>query len=146
MSKARSRARRLAMQGLYEWQMSDNAPREILEIYRAEHDLKNADIDYFQLLLLEVPAHVEEVDQAITPHLSRPIKEVDPIELAIVRLATYELLYRPDIPYRVIINEAVELAKTFGAEAGHKFVNGILDKVAAATRTAEVKHQRRPKG
>jgi len=134
------------MQGLYEWQMSDNAPREILEIYRADHDLKNADIDYFQLLLLEVPAHVEEVDQVITPHLSRPIKEIDPVELAILRLATYELLYHPDIPYRVVINEAVELAKTFGAEAGHKFVNGILDKVAAAARTAEVKHQRRPKG
>jgi len=146
MSKARSRARRLAMQGLYEWQMSDNAPREILNNYRQQHDLKNVDVEYFQALLLEVPSHLHDLDQALSPHLSRPIKEVDPIELAILRLAAYELIYRLDIPYRVVINEAVELAKIFGAEAGHKFVNGILDKLATATRAAEVKTLRKPKG
>jgi len=133
------------MQGLYEWQMSDNAPREILEIYRQQHDIKNADVEYFQLLLLEVPAHIQEVDQTLAPHLSRPLKEVDPIELAILRLAAYEMLYRPDIPYRVVINEAVELAKTFGAEAGHKFINGILDKVAMVTRSTEVSSRRKSK-
>ncbi len=146
MSKARSRARRLAMQGLYEWQMSDNVPREILNNYRLQHDLKNVDAEYFQTLLLEVPGHLQDLDQAISPHLSRPLKEVDPVELAILRLATYELIYRLDIPYRVVINEAVELAKTFGAEAGHKFVNGILDKLAITTRPAEIKTQRKPKG
>ena len=146
MSKARSRARRLAMQGLYEWQVSDNAPQDILDNYRQQHDLKNADVEYFQLLLLDVPVHLQELDQALSPHLSRPLKEIDPIELAILRLATYELMHRLDIPYRVVINEAVELAKTFGAEAGHKFVNGILDKLATVTRSAEVNARRKPKG
>jgi len=137
MSKARSRARRLAMQGLYEWQMSGNAPQEILASYRQQHDLKNIDEEYFKVLLLGVPAQLQEIDAALSPHLSRALEEVDPIELAILRLATYEFNYRLDIPYRVVINEAVELAKTFGAEGGHKFVNGILDKVAARIRTAE---------
>lgn len=146
MSKARSRARRLAMQGLYEWQMSDNAPRDILNSYRQQHDLKDIDVEYFQLLLLEVPSHLQDLDQALTPHLSRPLQEVDPVELAILRLAAYELINRPDIPYRVVINEAVELAKTFGAEAGHKFVNGILDKLAAQKRSVEVNAPRKPKG
>ena len=146
MSKVRSRARRLAMQGLYEWQMSDNAPKDILDNYRLRHDLKNVDVEYFQILLLEVPNHLHELDQALSPHLSRPLKEVDPIELAILRLSAYELMYRLDVPYRVVINEAVELAKTFGAEAGHKFVNGILDKLAIEVRAAEVKNRARPKG
>jgi N utilization substance protein B len=145
MSKARSRARRLAMQGLYEWQMSDNAPQEILTSYRQQHDLKDVDVEYFQTLLLGVPNHLQELDAALSPYLSRPLKEVDPIELAILRLATYELIHRIDIPYRVVINEAVELAKTFGAEAGHKFVNGMLDKVAASTRAAEVNSRSKPK-
>lgn len=146
MSKARSRARRLAMQGLYEWQLSENAPQDILANYRQEHDLEKIDIEYFQSLLLGVPEQLAVLDQALTPYLSRPLKEIDPIELAILRLATYELLHRQDVPYRVIINEAVELAKTFGAETGHKFVNGILDKVAASVRATEVKSRSKPKG
>ena len=146
MSKARSRARRLAMQGLYEWQMSDNAPQEILISYHKEHDLTKVDRDYFQTLLIGIPNHLQELDQTLAPYVSRPIKEVDPVELAILRLATYELLYCLDVPYRVVINEAVELAKTFGGEAGHKFVNGIIDKVAANARAAEVKSRSKPKG
>jgi transcription antitermination protein NusB len=145
MSKARSRARRLAMQGLYEWQMSGNAPQEILNNYRQQHDLNNVDVEYFQTLLLEVPNQLHDIDQALTPYVSRPLKEVDPIELAILRLAAYELFHRLDVPYRVILNEAVELAKIFGAEAGHKFVNGILDKLAANIRAAEMNSHKRPK-
>ena len=133
------------MQGLYEWQLSENDPQEILINYHQQHDLTNVDREYFQTLLLGVPNQLQALDQALTPYLSRPIKEVDPIELAILRLATYEMLNRLDVPYRVIINEAVELAKTFGAETGHKFVNGILDKVAASTRAAEVKSRSKPK-
>lgn len=143
MSKARSRARRLAMQGLYEWQMSDNAPQDIVASYRQQHDLKNVDEEYFKILLLGVPEQAQEIDEALSPYVSRPLLEVDPIELAILRLATYELIYRLDIPYRVVINEALELAKTFGAEGGHKFVNGILDKVAAKIRAIEI--NKRPK-
>lgn len=144
MSKARSRARRLAMQGLYEWQMSGNAPRDILNEYRQQAEFEKTEPAYFEALLLAVPDHLAELDQLITPYLSRPLQEVDPVELAILRLACYELAHRPDVPYRVVINEAVELAKVFGAEAGHKFVNGILDKLAAKLRSTEVNRRKSP--
>jgi N utilization substance protein B len=138
MSKARSRARRLAMQGLYEWQMSDNAPSTILKTCLAEQNIKNVDTDYLQELLLTIPRKQSQLDSTFQSYLDRPVEEIDPIELAILRLATYELLFRIDVPYRVVINEAIELAKTFGAEAGHKFVNGILDKVATEVRKTEL--------
>lgn len=144
MSKARSRARRLAMQGLYEWQMSDNAPQDILARYREQPDFDKADNEYFANLVLGVVEHREQIDDALRPLLSRPLKEVDPVELSVLRLAAYELLQRPDVPYRVVINEAVELCKTFGAEAGHKFVNGILDKLALERRSAETTRRSKP--
>jgi N utilization substance protein B len=142
MSKARSRARRMAMQGLYEWQVAGNDPLDVYNIYLHEHDLKKVDQDYFKELMLSVPAKQQELDSAIESHLSRPIKETDPVELAILRLACYELQFREDVPYRVVINESIELAKTFGGEAGHKFINGILDKVALDLRPMEVKAKR----
>lgn len=118
---------------------------DILNSYKQRTDLGNVDMEYFQLLLLGVPGHLQAIDQALTPHLSRPLKEIDPIELAILRLAAYELQQRLDIPYRVVINEAIELAKTFGAEAGHKFVNGILDKLATTIRASEVRSRGKQK-
>ncbi len=139
MSKARSRARRLAMQSLYEWQIADNTPSDILSTYLNEHDLKSTDKAYFETLLLGVSKHQSEIDTALTPHLARPLDEVDPIELAILRLACYELIHHLDVPYRVVLNEAIELAKQFGAESGHRFVNGILDRVATEVRAMEVK-------
>ena len=138
MSKARSRARRMAMQGLYEWQVGGNTPLDIYKTYLNEHDLKKVDEDYFKELMMDVPKHQAELDELIEPHLSRPINEIDPIEISILRLACYEFVHRTDVPYRVVINESVELAKTFGAEAGHKFINGILDKVASEVRSMEV--------
>ena len=140
MSKARSRARRMAMQALYEWQVANNTPLDILNTYRAEQNLKKVDEDYFRDLLLNTAKHQQEVDAMMSDFLDRPINEVDPIETAILRLACYELAHRPDVPYRVVINEAIELAKSFGAESGHKFVNGILDKVALKVRADEIKH------
>jgi N utilization substance protein B len=137
MSKARSRARRMAMQGLYEWQVAGNDPREVYRTYKTEHDLKKIDQDYFKELLLGVPEKVDELDKSLTTHISRPLEEIDPVELAILRLACYELKFRLDIPYRVVINESIELAKTFGGEAGHKFINGILDKLAMDVRSME---------
>jgi len=142
MSKARSRARRMAMQGLYEWQVAGNDPLDVYNTYFKEHDLKKIDQDYFKELMLSVPAKQQELDTTIELHLSRPIKETDPVELAILRLACYELKFRVDVPYRVVINESIELAKTFGGEAGHKFINGILDKVALDLRPMEVKSKR----
>ena len=138
MSKARSRARRMAMQGLYEWQVAGNAPLDVYNTYLNEHDLSKIDQEYFKMLMLGVPEKQVELDAAISRHLNRALEETDPIELSILRVACYELLARPDVPYKVVINESVELAKTFGAEAGHKFVNGIVDKLAAELRAVEV--------
>lgn len=143
MSKARSRARRMAMQALYEWQVANNSPLDILNTYRAEQDLKKVDEEYFRDLLLNTAKHQPELDDMMSDSLDRPIHEVDPIETAILRLACYELAHRPDVPYRVVINEAIELAKSFGAESGHKFVNGILDKVAVLARANEIKQSNR---
>ena len=137
-TSARTRARRLATQGLYEWQVSDNKPSEIETQYLIEKETDKVDIDYFRELIRKVPLHCDEIDSHIAPLISRPLDEVDLVELAVLRLGTYELLYHPEVPYRVIINEAVELAKMFGADQGHRFVNGIMDRLAASLRTIEV--------
>ena len=137
-TSARTRARRLATQGLYEWQISDNKPSEIETQYLIEKETDRVDIEYFRELISKVPVHCEELDSQIAPLISRPLNEVDPVELAVLRLGTYELLYHPEVPYRVIINEAVELVKMFGADQGHRFINGIMDRLAANLRTVEV--------
>ncbi len=142
MSKARSRARRMAMQGLYEWQVAQNSPLDVYNTYLAEHDLSKVDEEYFKVLMLGVPAKQKELDAAISVHLSRSLDEIDPIELSILRVACFEFISRQDVPYKVVINESIELAKTFGAEAGHKFVNGILDKLAMDLRSAEINKKR----
>lgn len=139
MSKARHKARRLATQALYSWQMSGQDLADIDMQYREEHDMSKVDEEYFVELLHQAPKHMAELDEQYASLLDRPIAEVDPVERAILRLGTYELLYRPDVPYRVVINEGVELAKTFGASDGHKYVNSILDGVAHKVREAEVK-------
>ncbi|MCW9024327.1 MAG: transcription antitermination factor NusB [Gammaproteobacteria bacterium] len=136
---ARTRARRLAMQGLYEWQVAQNSIRNIETQFLIDKDMKNVDTAYFRELLSKVAELVDELDAYITPHLDRGLDEVDPVECAVLRLGAYELANRMDIPYRVVINEAVELAKTFGADQGHKYVNGIMDKMASQLRQAEVK-------
>ncbi len=137
-TSARTRARRLAMQGLYEWQISDNKPSEIETQYLIEKETDKVDIEYFRELISKVPLHCEELDGHIAPLVSRPLNEVDMVELSVLRLGTYELLYHPEIPYRVVINEAVELVKMFGADQSHRFVNGIMDRLAASLRTIEV--------
>jgi len=133
----RAWARRCAAQALYQWQLTGQEPAGIASQFLADQDLGKADPDYFRELVTRVPAHVEQIDDALTPFLDRPMPQVDPVERAILRLAGYELTQRPDIAGRVIINEAVELAKVFGAEQGHRFINGVLDRVARATRPAE---------
>jgi len=137
MSKARNRARRLAVQALYEWQMTGTGEAEIKSRFLQDKSDKKLDKDYFQELISGVIDKVNELDETITPMLMRPLAEIDLVEHAILRLSTYELLYRLDIPYRVVINEGVELAKTFGGEQGHKFINSILDKLATSLRAAE---------
>ena len=139
MSKARHKARRLATQALYTWQMGGQDLVDIEAQCREDHDMAKLDEAYFVELLHQVPRHLEELDAHIAPLLDRTMKEVDPVERAILRLGTYELVHRLDVPYRVVINEGVELAKTFGAEDGHKYVNSILDGVARKVRAIEIK-------
>jgi len=138
MSASRKRARRLALQALYQWDLGGQSAADIAAQFLASDELGKADVDYFSELLTEVSDRSGELDAQIAPLLERPIAEVDPVERAILRLGAYELGQRLDVPYRVVINEGVELAKTFGAEQGHRFVNGVLDKLAARLRTAEV--------
>jgi N utilization substance protein B len=134
---ARSRARRRALQALYAWQLSGSHMNAVIEQFRHEQDMEVADLDYFEDLLHGVEQHVAELDASLRPYLDREVAEVDPIERAALRLAAYELKHRPDVPYRVVINEAIEVTKRFGADHGHSYVNGVLDKLAAELRGAE---------
>ena len=133
MSHQRSRARRLAMQALYQWQIAGHTETEIITQF-AEHASKKVDFAYFRELTQGVINQHVQLDKQLQPQLSRSLSSVDPVERAILRLATYELSQRLDIPYKVIINESVELAKAYGAEQGHRFVNGALDKTARVLR------------
>ena len=139
MSKARSKARRNAVQALYQWQLTGADVSVIEEQFLVEHDMAKVDVEYFRELLREVPLHLHELDDHIIEFLDRPMDEVDPVERAILRMSTYELELRLDVPYKAVINEGVEMAKTFGAEHGHKYVNGILDRVAHKLRSVEIK-------
>lgn len=138
MSNARHKARRCATQALYTWQMTGRDLNDIDEEYQLEHNMGKVDVEYFQELLHKVPVYLAELDDYISPLLDRSLQEVDPVERAILRLGTYELAHRLDVPYKVVINEGVELAKTFGAEHGHKYVNSILDGVAQKLRAVEI--------
>jgi len=139
MSKARSRARQRAVQALYQWQLTAQNLGEIETQFLEEREMGKADLEFFHELLHEVPARLDELDGLLTPLLDRPLPQVDPVERAILRMGCYELKFRLDTPYRVVINEAVELAKVFGGEQGHKYVNSVLDKVARQVRAAEVR-------
>ena len=143
MSNPRSMARRLALQALYQWQVSGQTPADISMQFAEDQNLKGAERGYYEELLAQVPLHAAELDEYLKPMLDRPLHEVDPVERAILRLGTYELAYRKDIPYRVVINESIELAKTFGGEQGHKYVNSILDGVAKTVRPEEVAAKRK---
>ena len=134
---ARSRSRRRALQAVYAWQLSGSGMAAVIEQFRHEQDMQVADLAYFEDLLRGVEKHCAELDAGLLPHLDREVAEVDPIERAALRLGAYELKFRPDVPYRVVLNEAVEATKRFGAEHGHTYVNGVLDKLAADWRAVE---------
>ncbi len=134
---ARSRARRRALQALYAWQLSGNRIESVIDEFRHEQDMQIADLDYFENIVRGVERSHAELDAAIAPFLDREIARVDPIERAVLRIAAYELRERIDVPYRVVINEAVETTKRFGSEHGHTYVNGVLDKLAGVWRATE---------
>ena len=143
MSQKRSQARRHAVQAIYQWQMVGQDVGEIINQFLEEQDINSFEVPYFQDLLHGVPSHLVELDELLKPALDRAIESVDPVERAVLRLGVYELRYKPEVPYRVVINEAVELAKVFGAEQGHKYVNGVLDQVARQVRAVEIKAKQR---
>jgi len=137
-SESRHRARRSAVQALYQWDLTEQAPDQIEAHFINEYDLTGTDMDYFDLLIREVPLYHQELDANLTPYLDRSMDQIDPVEKAILRLAAYELEFQQNIPCKAILNEAVELSKTFGAEHGYRFVNGVLDKLAGQLRPVEV--------
>ncbi len=126
----RHKARHFAMQAIYQYQMTQELPAEIEAQFEEDQPLGNADREYLHLLITGTITHVNELDAIFSPYLSsRELKDLDQVDKAILRLATFELKYIEDVPFRVVINEAIMLAKEFGAQDSHKFVNGVLDKV-----------------
>lgn len=132
----RRRARECAVQAIYSWQVSKNDLADVETSFITEQDMKGVDSKYFRELLNGVAKNTAELDDKMTPYLTeRSVDELGQIELAILRIALYELMKRQDVPYKVVINEAIDLTKTFGAADSHKFVNGVLDKIAPTIRT-----------
>ena len=139
MSQARTNARKAAVQALYQWQMAGQSLSEIERQFLEEERLKDAQKSYFVELFYGVPKNLDAIDQALSEFVDRPVDAIDPVERAILRIGVYELLYRLNMPYRVVLNEGINLAKDFGADGSHKYVNGILDKVAQQKRAVEIK-------
>jgi N utilization substance protein B len=139
LAAKRHKARHYAMQALYQWHMAGAPLNDIEAEFRAEYDFGKVDGEYFHALLHEIPARVDEIEAVFAPHMvDRSVKELGPVELALLRIGSYELMERIDVPYKVVINESVNLAKKFGATDSHKFVNGVLDQVARQLRTVEI--------
>ncbi len=134
---AKRKARRFAVQGIYEWQMSGNPVHEIEARTRAENAMHKVDIGYYHELLSQVTVQREALDEVLMPALDRELDALDGVELATLRLGTYELKHHLEIPYRVVLDEAIELAKHFGGADSHKYINGVLDRVAQQLRQAE---------
>lgn len=139
----RRKARHYALQALYQWQISRNALSDIEVQFRTEYDFSKTDVEYFQALLHGVPQHVGELERTFEPLLDRAVKDLTPIELTLLRMGTFELAHRIDVPFKVVINEAVSLAKKFGATDSHKYINGVMDKLAQQLRQVEVAADRR---
>ncbi len=134
----RHRARELALQGIYQWRITAGDDAQIEKQIHAEKNLGRYDKELFSMLLRGTLSRHTDLEALLAPHLDRPLIELSPVEYAVLLLGTFELSAHHEVPYKVIINEAVELAKTFGGTDGHKFVNGVLDKMAAQVRAVEV--------
>lgn len=134
---AKRKARRFAVQGIYEWQMTRNPAHEIEARTRAENAMHKVDIGYYHELLSQIIQQHEELDELLIPALDRELTSLDGVERATLRLGVYELKHHLEIPYRVVLDEAIELAKHFGGADSHKYVNGVLDRLAVQLRQAE---------
>ena len=141
LAAERRKARHYGMQALYQWHMAGASLATIEAEFRGEYDFSHVDLEYFQALLHGVPASVDELEEILSPLLDRDINDLDPIEHTLLRMGTFELAKRIDVPYKVVINEAVALAKKFGATDGHKYINACLDLAAKSFREIEIKAQ-----
>ncbi len=139
MSLAKTNARKCAVQALYQWQMTGESLARIEMNFLEEELLKGAQKSYFTEIFYGVPKQLNAIDEALSEFVDRPVEKIDPVERAVLRIAVYELTNRLETPYKVIINEAVNLAKCFGADGSHKYVNGVLDKVGKIKRATEIK-------
>jgi len=136
----RGLARRLTVQALYQWLLNETPPEVLLLQFRTQEEgLGRADPAYFEELLKGCVEHAAELTVAVTPYLDRALNQLDPVEHAILLVGAYELQFKPDVPWKVAVNEAVNLTKMFGAEEGFKFVNGVLDRLARAMRQDEIR-------
>lgn len=136
--KGKRRARRLALQSLYQWLMSGCDLSEIEAQFRAINNMEKVDQAYFCRLLHEIPQHLQALEEALVPFVDRPIQGLNPIELTVLRIGAFELVHCPEIPYRVVLNEAVSMAKEFGSQDGHRYVNGVLNNLARQIRAVEI--------
>ncbi|MCH8227082.1 MAG: transcription antitermination factor NusB [Proteobacteria bacterium] len=134
----RKRARRRALQAIYQWQITDQDATEILHQFREMQDLSQVDEAYFERLLRSVIKHKERLIDALEPFLDRPMDQVDVMERVVLMIGAWELLDCPDLPYRVVLDESVDLARRFGSEQGHSYVNAVLDKAARKWRADEI--------
>lgn len=134
---ARRKARKFLVQALYQWQLTATPAHEIDAQFRVDNDFSKIDGEYFTEVLASVTTSAPQLDAEMAPYLDREVSELDPVSKALLRVGMYEMMKRVDVPYKVVINEAVNLAKTFGATDSFKYVNGVLDKAAKTYRTAE---------
>ncbi|WP_415895564.1 transcription antitermination factor NusB [Neptuniibacter sp. PT34_22] len=145
LTSQRRNARSYALQALYSWSLAGQPLHELEAQFRIDNDMRDTDVRLFSELLQNVAATKTELDGLFTDFLDRQIEELDPVELNVLRIGAYELSKRMEVPYRVAINESVELAKTFGATDSHRYVNGVLDKLAQRVRMAEIRAKREGK-
>ncbi len=132
------RARRLALQALYQWFMSGCELNEIEAQFRTAKNMSKVDTEYFCRLLYGVPNYISGLEESITPFLDRPIQQLNPIELTVLRIGAFELMHSPEVPYRAVLDEAISLAKEYGSQDGYRYVNGVLNNLARKVRAAEI--------
>ncbi|KTD47566.1 transcription antitermination factor NusB [Legionella quateirensis] len=132
------KARKLALQALYQWLMSGSDLHEIEAQFRVINNMDKVDVEYFARLLHGVPAHVEALEASFSPFLDRDVSGLNPIELTVLRIGSFELFHCPEIPYKVVLDESISLTKEFGSQDGHRYVNGVLNNLAKQVRAVEI--------
>ncbi|RUR20282.1 transcription antitermination factor NusB [Legionella sp. km535] len=132
------KARKLALQALYQWLMSGSDLHEIEAQFRVINNMDKVDVEYFTRLLHGVPAHAEALEASFSPFLDRDVSGLNPIELTVLRIGSFELFHCPEIPYKVVLDESISLTKEFGSQDGHRYVNGVLNNLAQQVRSVEI--------